>query len=155
MQAKKPIILTAIIVAALLFLSVPQSFAGGGPEPPGSDALILDVEIWGVFTLIVPSGPCEPTWPAPGNTYAIARVKRIVGCDVFVETKAIHNFGVCSPDPADYMIQIKDLNLVGIQFFDIDPGATAYIDNVKNFDQVTAGNGDTVTTFDAKIKFWK
>ncbi len=155
MQANKPIILTAIIVAALLFMAVPQSLAGGGPEPPPPDALILDVEIWGVVTLIVNSGCVIPPAGEPGTTYAIARVKRIVGCDVFVETKAIHNFGVCSPDPVNYMAQIKDLDLVGIQFFDIDPAAIPYIDSVKNFDQVTVGNGDTVTTFDAKIKFWK
>jgi hypothetical protein len=154
MRIYKPIILTGIMVAAVMLVAVPKSFAGAGIEPP-ENAVILDVEIWGVVTMICQAGCVPPQAGQPGTTYAMARVKRIDDCDVEVETEVVHNFGSCCPSPATYRDEIEDWSLVGIQFFDIDPTAIPYIDDVKNFDQLTDGNGDTVTTFDAKFKFYK
>ena len=142
--------LIGILAALAILLTGAQVFAGVGIEPP-ENAVILDVEIWGVVTLICKSG-CEP---GNNTTYAIARVKRVQDCNVETETEAIPNYYSCCPNPATYMDEIKDWSLTGTQFFDIDPTAIPYIDNVKNFEQITDANGDTVTTFDAKFKFYK
>ena len=147
---KKQIILSLIIAGLAAMLTVNLALAGVGPEPP-ENAEILDIEIWGVVTLICKPN-CDPGTP---STYAMVRVKRVVDCVVQTETKVITAYPSCCPNPANPELEIKDWALTGIQFFDMAANITPYIDKIKNFYQLTDANGDTVTTFDAKFKFYK
>jgi len=150
MRTLQQIVLSLIILSLAIALPANLALAGAGPEPPET-AVILDDEIWGVVTLI-----CKPNCdPATPTTYAVVRVKRVQDCNVEVDVKVSTAFPSCCPNPANPEQDVKDWALTGIQFFDMPANEIPYVDKLKNYNQLTDANGDTVSTFDAKFKFYK
>ena len=135
MRIKHVFLFTVCLTLLLTAMPLVPDLEAGGPEP-GDTATVTGPELWGVVIFY-----CDT-----GNEWSIARVKRVVGCNVETETLYIPGapYG-CPAAPAD--LEGKSLE-PGQTFFGLT--GTAFINKVKNFKV----EGDVVSC-DAQFKFWQ
>lgn len=139
MRNKKLVfVLTGLMALGIMLASGSQVFANEDPPPTGE---IVGPTLWAV--IIIDCG---------AQATAMMRVKRIVGCDVFVQAESM-SWSQCPSDAGSVTYwQFDTLNLFGINPNPSESTMHPIITKVKNFQKEP---GKDVYSFDAELMFWQ